>query len=452
MARDLTDAYIRGLKVEKRTFISDSRSTGLVLRAFPSGTKTFAVKVRAPCGDVQEAVLGSYPDMKLADARELATDMRRKVKADQDITASARKAAAAAAAEVREGTPTLGKILTEYAAVMSMKLKTWQLTKTGKPSEAHNRIVAVFAPQIDTRVTDITLEDLARSMSTYEPKSGKDSANGQISKARAYLMPVMDWCSHRNKFNKIGHGRPVRLEVADLRQTHDPASDDYSIKGTRDRALDHIELGRILPLLKWPAPACLRMKAQPELDLRPIAMRFLLLTCARREELVTMRWRDFRENSRTWHKPYVKTISGPPRQQSLPLSDAAVDLLKSLPGYMSCDPDGLVFPNTIGGPLGNWGRITNAIHRESDTSDWHRHDLRRTGATIMKILEVAPRDIDEILAHNAHHDDEGTSKALENYFSSQKLLEGIDDPQKVALDRLAAIYEHIETSGGGEAA
>lgn len=66
----------------------------------------------------------------------------------------------------------------------------------------------------------------------------------------------------------------------------------------------------------------------------------------------------------------------------------------------------------------------------------------------MKLLGVAPRVIDEILAHNASNEDEGTSRALENYFGNQMLLEHVEDPQKVALDRLAMALDHIETEAG----
>ena len=68
----------------------------------------------------------------------------------------------------------------------------------------------------------------------------------------------------------------------------------------------------------------------------------------------------------------------------------------------------------------------------------------------MKHLGVASRSIDEILAHNASHEDEGTSKALENYLSNQMLLAHIDDPQKSALDKLAAALDHIERSADEE--
>lgn len=104
----------------------------------------------------------------------------------------------------------------------------------------------------------------------------------------------------------------------------------------------------------------------------------------------------------------------------------------------------MVFPNAEGGVLGNWNRITRAVQRESNTSDWHRHDLRRTGATIMKVLGVSPRVIDEILAHNPPRVDGGTSKSLENYFSTGHLLKHVEDPQKAALNKLAEALDYIE--------
>lgn len=445
---ELTDAYVRSLNVTSRTEITDTKETGLLLRVYPTGNKKFAFRLRGSDGKPQGAIIGSYPDVKLVMARQQAAELRRRVKSGENITAVATKIAAAAAAAIEADVPTLQEVLLEYERTMSSKVKIWQRTKKESRCEAVRRIEAVFEQHLSNRITEMTLTDMARAMVCYKPKSGKAKANGQVSRARAYMMPVMDWCAHRNRFAKVGFGRPTVLNVVDLRQTYDPASDDHDITGKRNRALDHEELGRVLPLLKWPAPRCLNMKMSQEQDIRPVALRFLLLTCARLNELVTMKWGDFRENTQIWHKPYVKTISGPPRQQSLPLSDAAITLLKGLPNFATRRPGDLVFPNEVGNNLENWVRITNAIQRESQTTNWHRHDLRRTGSTIMKELGVAPRTIKEILAHDASNEDDGASRALAHYFTSNHLLEHVEDPQKAALDKLAGALEFIERKAG----
>lgn len=440
---NLTDKFIKARKVKARSDVTDAKETGLLIRFYPSGQKTFAFRLRGPNGKIQSRNIGHYGNIGLADARAAAAELRSRLKAGKDITAASEKAAAAEAAALHAEIPTLQMVVVEYEKYMSQKSKTWMPTKNGKPSEARRRIERVFQPHLSTRITEIGLEDLAHTMNTYVPCSGRGTANGQVSRGRSYLMTMFDWVAHRNKWNKVGLGRRAKLDVVDVRQTYDPSIDDYSITGRRDRALDHLELARILPFLVWPAPEALGLTTHPQHDLRAVALRFLLLTAARRSELVNMKWGHFRETSGVWHKPYVKTISGPPKMQNLPLSDAAIELLRGLPNYEDRKPDDLVFPNAEGGGLDNWQRITSAVHRVSGTSDWHRHDLRRTAATIMKLLGVSPRVIDEILAHKPSNKDEGSSTALENYLATTHLLEHVIDPQKAALDKLAEALEHI---------
>ena len=448
MARvELTDKFIRSCKVEVRTDFTDAKSAGLILNVYPSGQKSFTFRLRGPDGKRQGANIGHYGNISLSDARVAAADLRKRLKAGEDITAAAQKAANAKAAALHAEIPTLQAIVQEYEKIMAPKRKTWNPTVNGKASEARRRIERVFQSHLLSPITEIGLEDLAHSMNTYVPRSGKGTANGQVSRARSYLMTMFDWAAHRNKFHKIGLGRRRKINVVDVRQTYDPAIDDHSITGERDRALDHLELARVLPLLIWPAPECLGLKVPSKHDLRAVSLRFLLLTAARLSEVVNMKWGDYREQVGIWHKPYVKTISGAAKQQSLPLSDAAIALLRGLPNFDSRKSDELVFPNAEGGGLDNWQRINGAVHRESQTSDWHRHDLRRTAATIMKLLGVSPRVIDEILAHNASSKDEGSSQALENYFASTHLLKHVEHPQKVALDKLAEALEYIEHNG-----
>lgn len=340
---NLTDKFIKARKVKARSDVTDAKETGLLIRFYPSGQKTFAFRLRGPNGKIQSRNIGHYGNIGLADARAAAAELRSRLKAGKDITAASEKAAAAEAAALHAEIPTLQMVVVEYEKYMSQKSKTWMPTKNGKPSEARRRIERVFQPHLSTRITEIGLEDLAHTMNTYVPCSGRGTANGQVSRGRSYLMTMFDWVAHRNKWNKVGLGRRAKLDVVDVRQTYDPSIDDYSITGRRDRALDHLELARILPFLVWPAPEALGLTTHPQHDLRAVALRFLLLTAARRSELVNMKWGHFRETSGVWHKPYVKTISGPPKMQNLPLSDAAIELLRGLPNYEDRKPDGFGF-------------------------------------------------------------------------------------------------------------
>ncbi|WP_158270851.1 Arm DNA-binding domain-containing protein [Thalassorhabdomicrobium marinisediminis] len=52
--------------------MTDVKETGLLVRAFPSGRKTFAFRFRGLDGKIQSVVIGTYPDVKLAAARTSA--------------------------------------------------------------------------------------------------------------------------------------------------------------------------------------------------------------------------------------------------------------------------------------------------------------------------------------------------------------------------------------------
>ncbi|WP_376764854.1 tyrosine-type recombinase/integrase [Roseovarius sp. A-2] len=89
-------------------------------------------------------------------------------------------------------------------------------------------------------------------------------------------------------------------------------------------------------------------------------------------------------------KTWTKRVKGG-HQVTHPLSDAAIDLLKALPGFDRRKNDDLLFPNQEFGQLGNWNRSKLQLQEISSVGDWHRHDLRRTGATILTLFGIPPK-------------------------------------------------------------
>lgn len=439
---ELTDHMIKRLSVEKRTDFPDARAPGLSLRVATTGTKTWAVRGTASDGSKQRLTVGTYPEMSLKDARIRAAAVLAEIRAAAGNLNAAKRDAATA----RSGDPTLGELIAEYESGPGADKAIWQRTKRGFDSEARKRIAAVFAGLLDVRVTEIPDDDFADAMLTYAPKSGAQTANGQVSKGRAYLMPVLDWSAGRGKFRVAGKRRRPVLDVADIRDTLDPASDDEEITGTRDRALRVDELRRIWPLLAYPAPVELGMKAHPDLDIRPLAIRFILLTGARLAEVCAARWRHIDREARTWYKPRVKSVRGGPRTQLLPIPDAVLQLLDELPDHLGQEPDDLIFPSLAGTELGNWSRITSAIMRVSGTEGWHRHDLRRTAATLMRAAGVELSTIDRILGHRTDHRREESSRAIDAYLADIDLSGIAEDPQRKALERLFDVYGRISRS------
>jgi integrase len=59
----------------------------------------------------------------------------------------------------------------------------------------------------------------------------------------------------------------------------------------------------------------------------------------------------------------------------------------------------LIFATSTGAALGNWDRETKALQEASGTKGWTRHDLRRTGATMLGEMGELPDIIEAALNH-----------------------------------------------------
>ena len=224
----------------------------------------------------------------------------------------------------------------------------------------------------------------------------------------------------------------------------DPSTDDASITGERSRVLTQEELHAVLPMLTHPAPKLPRLRLKPELDFRPISLRFLLFTAARLDEMVEMKWSDIDFVNKVWRKPSVKSTKGGPRGQNLPLSDSVINILKSMPYFGIAASSDLVFPNEKGGKLGNWTRFQNALMEATKTDGWHRHDLRRTAATLMQELELPISTIDQILGHTDPLRRENVSGAASHYLRFVSIKKNVGNSQAKALTVLAEVLNEFQ--------
>lgn len=213
--------------------------------------------------------------------------------------------------------------LDEVETVFSINRKGWRpCGGKGSSSYVRGAIERVFSKLLDTPIESISAEDFGHTANSYipvRPIKGKSTANGQVSRAISYLSPALDWASNRGKkYEKIGAGRKRKLDIADLRQINDPAKEDPTILGKRNRVLSAQEIKAIYPLLHYPAPEVIRRRnILPKGDFGPIALRFMLLTLARREEVANATWADIDFENGVWIKPLVKNTKGGLRSQRL---------------------------------------------------------------------------------------------------------------------------------------
>lgn len=450
--REFTDVFLRSFKngSNKRVEIRDTKVSGLVIRVTVNNKKTFTLHTRTAIGQKVQITIGPYPSISLKDARSIAMGHLSDIRRGLDPREQARLAKALAEAQ----SLTLTALLDEIEPVFALTKSTWRAgSRLGRRKpEARSAIENVFGPVLKKPLNKVSLSDFAKVVKGYKPKrprKGKTSANGSAARALTYLRPVFDWASNRRRFRKEGAGRDPKLDLPDLDLIHDPSIDDPTLEGKRERVLTQNELTSVMPLLVYPAPEVLRSGLDPREDYGPVAFRFLLLTLSRREEVVSARRKDFDLRAGTWTKK-VKTrrkpgSHGPAERRTvvIPLSDAAIALLLTLPSFVEGRPEGLIFPSSGGGPLCNWNRTQDSINRVSGTSGWHRHDLRRTAATILGQLGVKPVVIDTLLCHVNPYNREQVSSAAPSYMIDTKILNDAVDHERVAVNLLAEALASI---------
>ena len=122
----------------------------------------------------------------------------------------------------------------------------------------------------------------------------------------------------------------------------------------------------------------------------------LIATGQRRSEVAEMRWSEIDFEKGIWTLPAERA-----KNKSLhviPLSPVVTDLLQSVPRFLRSD---YVFTTTGTSPISGIGkykeRLTSAS--KTDTIPWTIHDIRRTVATEMARLGIAPHIIEAVLNH-----------------------------------------------------
>ncbi len=364
----------------------DTATAGLRLRVMLRG-KQWVWAGRDSAGSMRRFALGEYPAMGIGDARTAATRMRAEVKGGADPAAEARRKKASA----KEAVVTLGQLVDLYGAKVGDKLKSWP--------EYRRSIRQVFTALIDRPLPGIHVIDLQSTLDGWP-------APHSASAAARYLRPVLKWAS--------APGRAyVDMSLTNIRT---PVSGQR-----RKRFLSREELARVLPVLAGsdsPYAAC---------------MRLMLMTLARRDEAAFTRWRDVDLEAARWLIPVTKNG----QLHEVPLPRQAVELLRSIRPH-DAKPEALVFATSTGGHIANWHRETVAIHKLSVTTGWHRHDLRRTGATMLGELGEAPHIIEAALNHVSLH-----SQLAATYNRSRYRTE-----VAAALQRLADDLDSISTMKG----
>jgi integrase len=397
MADALTETAIARRAREAKAFgarqdLRDPGHRGLWLRVGKTGTKTWALRARDRAGKPHWFNLGHHPTMGLADARRAANETLVAVRNGANPIAE-RRAQRAASAKPRESLPptdTLSAVLAIYEAQRGCDLRSW--------AHSRKRVDRVFSGLMFRSVQSLTAAD-------FQIAADQFPARQSASFAVRTIRPVLRWATKR------GYCAGALV-----------AFDQPAAVRRRSRVLDRGELAALLPVLgDGPTThgACLR---------------FILLTCCRLSEATGARWQEIDWQASTWTVPRENAKND--REHVVPLSRQALALLRKRM-TAEAQPHHYIFASDSSTSLGNWDRVGKWFQEHSGVTGWHRHDLRRSAATMMGELGTDPHVIEAALGHATVH------SGLSSIYNRSRYRHEV----AAALQLLADTLDGIEQGG-----
>ncbi|WFU55709.1 site-specific integrase [Bradyrhizobium pachyrhizi] len=152
----------------------------------------------------------------------------------------------------------------------------------------------------------------------------------------------------------------------------------------RDRVLTQAEIVKF-----WAAANAERVEFGAPLKL-------LLLTGCRLKEVSGMTSTELSDDCTIWSIPGMRTKNG--RPHLVPLAPIAQEILASVPKNRATQ--NYIFSTTAGvSPVSGWSKIKRRVDQRMKIPAWRLHDLRRTAATGMAEIGIAPHVVEAALNH-----------------------------------------------------
>lgn len=344
---------------------------GLYLQVGPTGTKSWLFRfMRA--GKAREMGLGPLSVVSLSDARTRAQEARRQLLEGQDPI-DARDALRAAGKAADAKTKLFRQCAEDY---IKAHKASWRNAKHAAQWESTLKAHCYPDPPAAPVWRDLPVSaiDTGRVLEVLEPiwKAKTETA----SRLRGRVESILDWATVRgyregpNPARWKGHldqTLPKRSKVAKVR--HHPA----------------------LPFDELPG----FMKELRKLDgTAPRALELIILTATRTGETIGAQWLEIDFRAKTFTVPAERMKSG--REHKIPLSDAAVAVLKAMKEKTTGD---YVFPGPSGKkPLSNMACL--AVLDRMERRDITVHGFRSTFRDWAAERTNFPREVVEMaLAH-----------------------------------------------------
>lgn len=338
--RSYNDDFVAALKPKaSRYSIPDSDQRSLYIRVTPLAARSYVAVARDPNGKQVWATLGAHPDLAIADAREQARAVIKRIKAGLP----------AVAPEIHSGS---------FRDVAETWFKSVVENRHRTAAETRRCLnTYIFPAWADRPFAGIRRRDLTALLDVIE-KRGRRQADVCLTIIRS----LTNWYESREDDYVSPVAKGMRRDTAP----------------SRARILDDAEIRAV-----WNAGE----------GTFGALVRFALLTGQRRQKLSELRWSDIVDGA--WRIPDEHRAKGSGGVLVLP--QLALDVIAAQPRLVS-NPH--VFAGRGGGPFNSFSDGKDKLDSEARIrSPWVFHDLRRTARSLMARAGVRPDIAERVVGH-----------------------------------------------------
>lgn len=388
MAERLTDRFVRSQSGPQEAYSLhwDSDIKGFGLRVTAAGAKSFILNYRAGARG-RRYTIGAYPDWSVAAAREEAKRLKREIDQGQDPMGERHKERAA---------PTMRDLADRYLEVHASKKR--ESSRREDASMLKNFVLPQLGAIRVAEVRHADIERLHRNISKRAPYR----ANRTVALLSKMFSLAMKW---EWRADNPARGVERNPEVK------------------RDRYLSLDELQRLSNAL-----------ANHSNQRSANVIRFLLLTGARRGEVLSATWDQFDLETGIWTKPSAHTKQK--KDHRVPLSAPALKLLSDMRAKEVHSTH--VFPGRIPGePIREIRKTWTSVCKQAGITNCRIHDLRHTYASILASAGMSLPVIGALLGHTQPN----TTARYAHLF---------DDPLREATERVGRLVSAIESGNSGD--
>jgi integrase len=425
--RRLTDEYIKTVPIPapkdgKPRYalwwdVGRGAVPGLALRITSGGSRSWVLVTRFPSGkrdgkphNPTARRVGSWPDMRLPEAREIAfewnTMINRGVDPQEEAKAAARAKQAKREEEAREAARKKAGNFANVCETYITRITSKMRTGADAARIIRRDLISRWGNMPAGEITRTDVIDMVEEIG----ERGVYAAHASYNQLRS----VFSWALMREDPRKPRYGIEAN-PCSDL--------DLDTLLGEKRKSREHTLTDDEVALI-WRAT-----EGEP-LTTYPLGqyVRLLLITGVRRRELARATWDEFANlddaTKATWTLPNVPGVKSP---RVAPLPQAAVDILNALPRFAGP----FVFSGTSGRtPIRSFSRLKDEIDRKITTvndgkpiAEWRFHDLRRSMRTYLSAIPAISPLVAELMIG---HVQKGVKPIYDRYKYADEMRAGFE--------------------------